>query len=385
LNHFRPKEVLHRAQESERLGNYKDASHDFALLGSYLRKKNRLADAILMFERSIRLTPDSGRIYLEKGICEWQQGQRDQALESVDQCVRLGLEKRNLSLYLSHLKKVCSELPELRKRFLECWLSIDRTHFQPFLELGAEFASQGAWSKAKTAFLQGLRLNSDHQALQDQLEAVVAHTGSQEEQQYFERFKRREISILELATLLGEKEVRHGKIQSLKTEGPKDLKDLVADLERELELEAEGTFADLEPLMREFIRRSDRIVGEDSQARLDLAFAFYEMGRRTEAKAELRKISASSPVLSQSQILMGKILCEEGSQVAALGAYLEALRHSRKDSNEGKEALYQLSILHLKLCDTKGALQYLGELEKIDPHYRDIKQIKKDLGAQKQP
>ena len=74
MSHFRPKEVLHRAQQSEKLGKAKEASSDFALVGSYLKKKKRFSDAIVMFDKSIRLTPDSGRLYLEKAICEWLEG-----------------------------------------------------------------------------------------------------------------------------------------------------------------------------------------------------------------------------------------------------------------------------------------------------------------------
>jgi len=379
LSHFRPKEVLHRAQQSEKLGKAKEASSDFALVGSYLKKKKRFSDAIVMFDKSIRLTPDSGRLYLEKAICEWLEGARDQALEDVDHCVRIGLEKRNLKPYLSHLKKECEDLPELRRRFFECWLSIDRTHFEPFLELGHHFVGEGHWSKAKTHLLMGLKLDPTNELLIEEMENALNQLGSQEERDYFVRFRGQELSISELATLLGEREVRFEASRSIQGNELKGLKELVSELERELDLDSEDRLDDVEPLVREFIRRSDSVVGEDGQSRFDLACAFYEMGRKQEALSELGKISSSSSVFSQALILKGKILVEEGSWVAAMGVYLEAVRATSRETQSWKEALYQLVLLNLKLGDSAVALKNLNELEKVDPSYRDLKTLKKEL------
>lgn len=93
MSHFRPKEVLHRAQQLESQGQRSEAANEYALLSYYLRRKKRWADALKMLDKAFPLRPDSGRLHLEKAMILWALENKPEALKCVERAVQLGLEK----------------------------------------------------------------------------------------------------------------------------------------------------------------------------------------------------------------------------------------------------------------------------------------------------
>lgn len=379
MSHFRPKEVLHRAQQSEQEKRYREASSDYALLCVHLRRKNRISDAQKMIQKAIKLCPESGRFYLERAACEWSLGETESSEQSIEQCVRLGLEKKALTTYLDHLKDDLQDFVELRQKFIERWLLIDRTQFLPFLELAIIFNEQGKSSEAKANLLFALKISPEELSLHQLMDSIVEQTGNPEEMGFWTRFKKQEISLDELSLLLGPKALEKNRPLSNPTSELKDLSDLVADLERELELDVADVSDNVEALMNEFIRKSSQVMGGDYQARLDLACAFNEMGRKREAKSELEKIEVGHRLFSQAQILMGNILIQEGSDVAGMGAFQAAIRTSQKGSSEWKEAMYQLVKLQIRFGELKKGYELATELYQDDPNYREVRLIRKEI------
>jgi len=384
LSHFRPKEVLHRAQKSEKEGQKKEAAKDYALLSVYLRKKNKFSDASKMISKAIALTPDSGRLYLEEAACFFGLKEELQAGESLQKCIQIGLEKKQLQVYLEHLDKYFGSFGFLRRKFFELWLSIDRTSAAPFLGLGKELIQELNWIEAKQLFIKGLRIEPENELLLEALTSVLQEHGNELEQDYFKRFRERKLSYDDFLVLIGTppEPTANKKIEPKKVENGADLKELselVTDLERELELDAEEDYEGVEPVIQEFLRKSNQVIGSDLQARLDLAFAFFEMGRFREAKLELNYIEAEHLLFGQAQHLLGTILLKEGSEVAALGAFQSSLRTALKGSSFWKETVYQLIRVNLKLGDQTNAKKLIEQMDKVDSQYRDLKNLKQSL------
>lgn len=384
MSHFRPKEVLHRAQISEKAGQTKEAAKGYALLSVYLRKKTKFLDAEKMISRAISLNPDSGRLYLEEAACFLGLKDESRAAASIQKCIQIGLEKKQLQVYSSHLDKSIPANSWLRQKFFEVWISLDRTSPTPFCGLGEELMEQGKWEEARALFLKGLRVDPDDKQIVMALEKNFTQYGTPVEQEYFQRFLEKSLSYENLIVLIGKSpEVKTPKQMPAKVEKGsselKELSELISELEKELELNPENEYENIEPVIQEFLRKSNQVIGSDLQARLDLAFAFFEMGRWREAKLELKHIESEHLLFGQAQYLLGVILLQEGSDVAALGSFQSAQRTAVKGTPFWKETLYQLIKVNLKLGDQGTAQKLIEQIEKIDPQYRDLKNLKRSL------
>lgn len=384
MSHFRPKEVLHRAQTSEQEGQQREAAKDYASLSVYFRKKNKLADALKMISKAIALNPDSGRLYLEEAACAYALEDETRSAESIQKCIQIGIEKKQLQLYYGHLSKHFQDCSFLKIKFFESWLVLDRTSATPFLGLGEELLATKQWEQAKQLFINGLRVEPDHSVILTKLESLLQDHGNETERDYCKRFREKSLSYEDFVLLLGapasRKAERQDSLQSQeKSSELKGLGELVSELEKELELDGDEEYENVEPVIQEFLRKSNQVIGSDLQARLDLAFAFLEMGRLREAKLELNYIEPEHVLFGQSQHLLGNILLKEGSDVAALGAFQSALRTSVKGTSFWKETIYQLIKINLKLGDQLNAKKLMDQLEKVDSQYRDLKNLKQSL------
>jgi len=389
VSHFRPKEVLRRAQEAEKNGEKKEAANDYALLSVYLRRKRRFDDAKKMVDQAIVLTPQAGRLYLEKALCEWELGHPEQAKECVRQCARLGLEKKKLTTYLGYLEKDLAALPVLRECFFDLWLSVDRTASAPFLGLGKALLEQSKLLEARKTFLDGFVIDNENPDILGALEEVISKLGNNSEKEWLLRYRNGELKNEDLLVLLGSRQGFSNQKESLKSDEEerspelKDLKELVDELEKELEMDSDHKFENIEPLVNEFRRKSNKVIGSDAQARLDLACAFQEMGRYRDAKDELSKVEVSNPLYPQAQYQLGTLLKLEGSELGAVGAFQCVLRIAQENSPLWKEAVYQLAHLYVRLGDKKHAVEMVTLLDKREPNYRTLKSLKANLGLDK--
>lgn len=398
MGHFHPKEVFLRAQSSEEQGNSREAANDYALLSVYFRKKNNIKRAFTMICHAIRLSPDSGRLFLEEAACLWDLQDTEAAKESVKKAVSIGIQQEKLQEYVRVLNKTFQDVPELRNYFYKSWLEVDRTQIDLFDFFSEELLQQKNRDEAQKLILQGLKTEIKHESLREKLLRWAEAFGTDSEKEIIHQFNKNEIDIDKLMVILGVSVTNAGKTQlneqkkSLKHsfERPssesdlKDLGQLVEELEKKLTFEVKTPFENIEPLVHEFLRRSDKIIGSDPRARIDLAHAFFEMERLAEAKAELAHVEPHHGLYDQAKYLLGLVLLQEGRDIPALGAFQEARRLAKPQSSLWKEVTYQLLKLYCKLSDRVSAQKMYQGLYEVDPHYRELKSFKDYIQDKKQ-
>jgi len=393
VGHFHLKKMLSQAQSAEEQGNLKEAANAYALISVYFRKKNKTKDAGKMIMNALRLVPHSGRLYLEEAACLWALKDVTSAKESVSKAVGYGVKQKQFPLYLKAVNKTFQNDPDLKEWFFSSWLDLDRTSPEPFNEFSDFLILQGKNSDAKKIILQGLRLAPQHSGLREKLQIWANQFGQPSEKETVFRFLNEEINLEQFLALFGVINSPHGD-QSLKEllfaqpeklllEGEagdmKELGQLIDELEKKLNLDLRTPFEDVSPLMQEFRRLSNEVIGQDSKTRLDLACAFFEMGRYKEAKDELEMIASEQELFGQARYLLGLISLREGRELAALGVFQEVSRLSEPHSNLWKESSYQILKLYLRFEDAASAEAVLQKLEQVDPTYRELKSIKNIL------
>lgn len=390
MGHFHPKEVFLRAQSSEEQGNSREAANDYALLSVYFRKKNKIKRAFTMICQAIRLSPDSGRLFLEEAACLWGLNDTEGSKESVKKAVSIGIKQKKLQDYVRVLNKTFQDVPELRNQFYRAWLEVDRTQIDLFDLFSEELLQQKNKEEAQKLILQGLKTEIEHEALRDKLVKWAEAFGSDSEKEIIHQFNQNKIDIDKLMIILGGSVSSAGKTQLNKSKKSpqnsrmpsatesdlKDLGQLVEELEKKLTFEVKTPFENIEPLMHEFLRRSDQIIGSDPRARIDLAHAFLEMERLAEAKSELAQVEPHHELYDQAKHLLGLVLLQEGRDILALGAFREARRLAKPQSSLWKEVTYQLLKLYCKLNDRISAQKMYEALDEADPHYRELKSFK---------
>lgn len=381
MSHFRPKEVLRLAQEAEKNGAAKDAANQYAQLSVYYRKKNKMPDAIAMVSQAIRLSPESGRLYLEEAACFFLLNEMVSVRDSLSKAVSWGIRQGQFDPYLKAASKTFKDQPEIRLEFLRLWLELDRTRVEPFIAFGTELLERQERDEARKIILRGLKAFPKDKSLRDLLSRWGKSFGSKTDLEIIQRFDSEHLSVDKLMLVFGgatlrEKEQETNKDGAIEQGQLKDLSELVEELEKKLNFEIQEPFENVEPLIREFMQRSNQVIGNNLQARLDLAYAFFEMERLAEAKLELEKIEMGQELFGQAKYLLGLICLKEGRDIAALGAFQEALRVSDENTDFWKENLYQLTKLFLKLKDIENAKKVFELLSQVDPVYRDTRSFK---------
>lgn len=160
----------------------------------------------------------------------------------------------------------------------------------------------------------------------------------------------------------------------------KTLGRLIEELEKEL---GTGFVAhkEIEPLIEEFQRRSQNVLGADARARIDMALAYFEMGLLDQAQQEIALIEKNDPLFVEAQALSGQIWLASGNALSALEVFQACLRHPTRTPAVELEARYQLVLVYFRLGDVAEALTQAESLERLDPEYRDLKTLKEQLEA----
>jgi tetratricopeptide (TPR) repeat protein len=380
MAHFRPREVFRQAKEAEQKGNTRVASAHYATLAVYLRRKGKLPDALVLIERAIRLSPKSPRLYLQQAICRFALGDRTAAENAIASFARIAMERGKVDEYLPYLETALKDFPVLRQSFYERHLAVDRTTASPFLAQAKTLREQGKLDAAQKALLDALKTKTADAEVIEQLAEVLNARGQADCLPYLKSFSAGKLSRADLVTLLS----GTGKPPAPKKGEPpppdrdedKNLNSLIRDLEAEIGVELEASVDQVEPLVREFRRRSQKILSGDSKARIDMALAFFEMGLIDDARDELKPVDPADPKYPEAQALLGEILYAEGSDLGALEAYQNCLRDERATVEMIREGKYKLLQIYFRLGDLKQALVQARELQKLVPDYRDLRYLK---------
>lgn len=384
MSDFRPKELFLQAKKAERAGKRREASAQYATLCIYLRKKGKKEDSLTLIDRAILLSPKSPRLYLQQALCRVGMGDEVGAANSVATFTHLAIEQKKSEEYRPYLETTLKEFPQLKEVFYKKLLALDRTNAAPFLAQAKSLREQGKSEEAKNALIDALKTKSDDTQVLGELSDLMEEQGRSEDVVHLKSFENGRLSRDHLISLLSrapasapvEQEIAPQAAEPPEPSTERNLRSLIRDLESKIGNDLAEPIDDTGPLIKEFRRRSQKILANDSKARLDMALAFFEMGLIDDARDEIKPIEVSDPLYPESQALLGEILLAEGSDLGALEAYQNCLRDERASQGMIIEGKYKLLQIYYRLGDLKQALTQLRELEKTAPDYRDLRYLK---------
>ena len=376
----RPKDVLHQAQEAEKTGQSKEASNLYATLASHLRRHEKWKEAMTMIGKAIELSKSSARLYLQKARIEVGLNDYSSAKTSISLFLQFSIQKKRVSQYSVYLEEQLKDYPVLRQKYYEELLSIDRTEPSAFLGLYRSYRQQSKLKESQNILLEALKIKGAEDRVLKELNEVLKERKLEESAQLLKKYQDRKISYDDLVSLLSEE-----KSKGIKNENSemmdgktieKGLGTLIAELEMELGVSLEEKRDTVEPLIKEFMKRSEAIIAGDSKARTDMALAFFEMGLSKHAKEELRPIQFADPLFLESQCLLGEILISEGSDLRAMEVFQQCLRDERATAAIKRQCWYHLILIYQRLGDLEQASNIAKVLEKNSHDYRDIRQLR---------
>lgn len=373
---FRPREVLKEAELAEQAGNARVASKLYHTLALHLSKKMRWPESYQLLEKAIKLSKKSARLQVLKALLTNKMGQKEDCLQAIKTFISLSIEKGKLTEYVAYMEDHLREMPALRKWFFEELLKIERTSSFAFIGLARTLVELNEIENAKSILLEALKTKDLPQKVASQLKSVLEAGKEAHAQTFVDKYIGGQISHQELSSLLQGKSDPKISIQIPDWEGEKDLKGLIADLEKELGVTVESDIDSVKPLVSEFRRQANHLLGSDAKARIDIALAFFEMGLYQDATEELNYIPTVDPKHTEALSLQGKILMAQGADLKALAHYQKLLREAGLNEELVKDALYQMVEIYSRIHDFPKALEAAKKLEKMDPSYREIHRLK---------
>lgn len=372
---FRPKEVFQKAKDAEAKGEAKEAASHYASLSVYLRRRGKVAEALTLIRRAVALAPHP-RLYLQLALCceiEKDQASADAAME---QYVAAAISRQSVAKYQKLLEEALEGLPRLRQKFYDAVLVLDRTANSAFLGRAQALSEQGDTENALKVLLEGLRAEGDENPLVLEMKQVLSAAGRAEDLVHLEHYEAGKLSKENLAILLSTKPQSAGPEEEA---AEKPLTELIADLEKEIGYSSSAASAEIGPLLEEFKKRSRAVLAGDSQAKLDMGLAYFEMGLLKEALEELEGVEEGDPLFAQAQVLKGSVFLSQSSELGALECFQRCLRCSEKSPDTEKEARYQIVRVFHRLGDFRQAFVHAAELEKIDENYRGLRTLKNQI------
>ncbi len=379
---FHPKEVFQKAREAERQGKNKDAAAHYASLSVYLRRRGKDAEAFTLIRRAIGLDPRMVRFHLQLAVCAEVNGDLAAADAAIEYFTEKVIEKGKSESQAPVVEKVLEDHPRLKKLFFDKVLKLDRTTSLPFIGRAKSLRELGDVDGAVRELVDAISAGTDQKVVMGELGIALGQWGKPEALAHFERFSQGKISKENFLVLLRGL-TRPTEAAGGSSVGPlleeKSLRSLIEDLEREIGTQIETPEKEIEPLLEEFRRRSQPILGKDAGARMDMALAFFEMGLHTEALEELAQVEETDRRFGEAQALVGEIHIFTGSYLAALDAFQRCLRIPERTSEVEQEARYKLVQVFYKLGDLQNAFSAAAELEKQAPNYRDLRQLKHQI------
>lgn len=160
----------------------------------------------------------------------------------------------------------------------------------------------------------------------------------------------------------------------------KDLSELIDELESRLPTSKDPSQErEIRPLVQEFRKRSEPLLTQDSRCRMDVAFAFQEMGLYQDAVEELEQIPETDEQYPYAQARLADALYKMGKDLASIDIYQALLRRDSLPPQLQQECLYELILIFQRLEEYKKAYSYSSLLEKMSPNYRNLRDIQKRL------
>jgi tetratricopeptide (TPR) repeat protein len=283
---FQAKEVFQKAREAEREGKNKEAAAHYAQLSVYLRRRGKQDEAITLIRRGIGLAPQFARLHLQLALCTEIQGETQQANDSIARFSQIILEKGKVEQYRPVVESTLKDHPRLRELFFDAVLQLDRTGSEAFLGRAKSLKEQGDEAGALKVLLEALQTGSEKDQVLDAMQELLRTHGKAEALIHLGRYREGKISTENFLVLLRGSAREPGSFEDAPVVHEKPLKSLIEELEKEMGETLDNPADEIAPLLKEFRRRSQPILGVDARARMDMALAFFEMGLVREAQEE---------------------------------------------------------------------------------------------------
>lgn len=380
-----------RAREAEARGEKKEASVAWVHVASRLIRAKRFVSALAVLKQAEKLSPELARLQLHLAHCEIRLKRERDAQRSVARFGKMAVQAKKVAEYLQYVEQDLRRYPSLRRIFLETVLTLDRTGAVVFLALARLHRDSHDQLSSLRTLIDALMTRDRTPEVLAELRVSLNELGRAQDVVYLERFEAGKISREDLAALLAPTPAPESQSDPAVFDEPareKTLGQLISDLEKELDggesNGAEEGMDKVRPLLAEFRSRAEKVIGEDSRARLDMALAYFEMGLYAVAQEEIARIPSSARCYLEGQSLLGEIFLKQGSDLAALEVYQKMLRTQLgpgASQDVANEAHYRLAEIYLRLGDRSQAVMHVREVEKKDPSYRRLKHLQEALGV----
>ena len=364
-----------QAREAVENNDKKSAATAFAKLAGYAVSTRRWVRALFFLKHAQKYLPESAKIFLAQAICEWERKHEREARHRIQLLARSILRKKRLEEYEGVIERELRSYVSLRQLFYETVASVERNSAIPFLGLARIARSAGDWQQALRLLSDGLRTKDRDSVVLGEIVSIVKEQELKEMEVQCERYRSGQLRIDDFCLLLSSQQ-RKASFESSTDSGQLELGQMIQTLEAELGSEPLPAWDKVGPLLAEFRRRADPVIGNHTKSRIDLALAFFEMRLMSAAKDELQQIPEEDPNFGQSLCLLGQIQLEEGALLAAMECYQKCLRDDRFKGLVHDEAEYQLIRIYVKLEDFGKAMIHLRDLERRVSDYRDLRRIR---------
>ncbi len=305
---------------------------------------------------------EPAKIFLAQAICEWERKHEREARHRIQLLARSILRKKRLEEYEGVIERELRSYVSLRQLFYETVASVERNSAIPFLGLARIARSAGDWQQCLRLLADGLRTKDRDSVVLGEIVSIVQEQELKEMEVQCERFRAGQLRLDDFCLLLSSQQ-RKASLESNSDSGQLELGQMIQTLVAELGSEPLPAWDKVGPLLAEFRRRADPVIGNHTKSRIDLALAFFEMRLMSAAKDELQQIPEEDPNFGQTLCLLGQIHFEEGALLAAMECYQKCLRDERFKGLIHDEAEYQLIRIYVKLEDFGKAMIHLRDLE----------------------
>jgi len=392
-----PKVVLEEARELESQGKNKEASRKYASLISALIKREKDAEALILIDKALSLSPDSTRLLLTRALTLLKVKRIPEAEIEIDKFALAAIRQGRVTQYIDLIEVKAQEKPNLRKKFYEKILSIERTRPDIFLGLAQVLRQMGKVTQAYEIIFAALKIDRRGEQALKLLKEMIAEQGSESAQVAYDNLIIEKWSLEKVrAELIGNSEIHspnsleisehsigtnnRSVLSPLNEESVGSLKSLIQELEEQLGERPPG-IETLSGLVTEFKEKALQLVKGDSKSVLDLAIAFKEMGLAVQAKEAISGIESSNNKYLAAQCLLGEIEFEQESYFSSLDIFQKVLRSESNDDECKKDALYHVVRIYIELQDFKKAAEFADKLSEMDSAYRNLPSLRNEIST----
>lgn len=377
MGNFNPKAALKQAQEARKSGDYESAAKHYGELALYLNSKRKHAEAVSLFERAEKLSKNP-RIKMVKVILEHENGALDKAKNTMSELIEQIIVANKMDEFSSYVEKDLKNYPKYKRQYYVKMIKLDRTSPLPFQGLARAEVELNQPDEAIRIILKGLKTEPHDSVLIHLLSTAIKQSDNPATIAYLKRFEEGKISLDDLRLLISPKEKKEQpQVERSVSEEPKNLDTMIRELELVLGERVDEDPDTVIPLVTEFRNKADKVLGDDSQGRMDLALAFLEMGLYREGKEELKKIKESDEQFPKSRCLYADILMREGLVMECMEVLQSLLRLEDIQEEIRLDALYKLMKVYCELRDFSEALDKVEEIESVRSDFRDVRDVKK--------